>query len=61
VQAVVYHEMLHAAMPPEEGGGRRCLHGADFRRRERQLPGYEAAETWLAANVHRLLKSRPRS
>ena len=53
--------MLHAAMPAKESGGRRCLHGPDFRRRERELPAFVAAEAWLAANVHKLLRSRPRS
>jgi len=60
LHAVVYHEMLHADMPPHEGGLRRCLHSAEFRRREKLLPGYDAAEAWLATNVHRLVKSRPR-
>jgi hypothetical protein len=59
VEAVVHHEMLHAAMPAQESGGRRCLHGPEFRRRERELPAFTAAERWLAANLHRLLRSRP--
>ena len=61
VEAVVHHEMLHAAMPAKESGGRRCLHGPEFRRRERELPAYAAAEKWLAANLHKLLRTRPRS
>ena len=60
VEAVVHHEMLHAWMPAEESGGRRCLHGAEFRRRERELPAFAAAEAWLASNLHKLLRSRPR-
>jgi hypothetical protein len=60
VAAVVHHEMLHAHLPSREGGGRRCLHGEEFRRQERELPGFRAAEAWLAANLHRLLRSRPR-
>jgi hypothetical protein len=59
VVAVVHHELLHAALPPRESGGRRCLHGADFRRRERELPEHHAAEAWLAAHLPRLLRSRP--
>jgi hypothetical protein len=60
VTAVVYHELLHAALPPRESGGRRCLHGPEFRSRERELPQYAEAEAWLAANLHRLLRARPR-
>lgn len=61
VEAVVHHEMLHAAMPAKESGGRRCLHGPEFRRRERELPAYAPAEKWLAANLHKLLRTRPRA
>ena len=60
VEAVVYHEMLHALMPAKESGGRRCLHGPEFRRRERQLPGVRRRGVVARANVHRLLRSRPR-
>lgn len=60
VEAVVHHEMLHAAMPAKESGGRRCLHGPEFRRRERQLPAFAPAEKWLAGNLHKLLRTRPR-
>jgi hypothetical protein len=59
VKSVVHHELLHAALPPRESGGRRCLHGPEFRRRERELPEHAPAEAWLAANVSRLLRSRP--
>ncbi|HXT50911.1 MAG TPA: SprT-like domain-containing protein [Thermoanaerobaculia bacterium] len=61
VEAVVHHEMLHAAMPAKESGGRRCLHGPEFRRRERELPAFVAAEKWLATNLHKLLRTRPRA
>ena len=60
VEAVVYHEMLHALIPAKESGGRRCLHGPEFRRRERQHPAFASAEAWLTANVHKLLRSKPR-
>ena len=60
VIAVVHHEMLHAALPPQESGGRRCLHGPEFRRRERELHEHAEGEAWLAANLPRLLRGRPR-
>jgi hypothetical protein len=59
VASVVYHEMLHALLPSTDSGGRRCLHSTDFRRRERELPGYATAEAWLSSHLHRLLRSRP--
>jgi hypothetical protein len=59
VEAVVHHEMLHAQMPADESGGRRCLHGPEFRRRERELPAFARAEAWLGSNLSKLLRSRP--
>ena len=42
VAAVVFHEMLHQAVPAREVNGRRIVHGAEFRRRERAVPGPRA-------------------
>jgi hypothetical protein len=58
VEAVVYHEMLHAAEPPSTDGARRRVHSASFRRRERQFPEYERAERWIAKNLRRLARWR---
>ncbi len=55
VESVVYHEMLHAAVPPVAKNGRRLIHTPEFRRRERQFPDYERAERWLERNLNRLL------
>lgn len=56
VAAVVYHELLHAALPPELKNGRRLLHTPEFRRRERLFPDHQRAERWIQANLHRLLR-----
>lgn len=58
VASVVHHEMLHAALPPRSEGGRRVLHGPDFRRRERQFRDHARAERWIARHLDRLLVSR---
>ena len=55
VAAVVFHEMLHQVVPPSERGGRRTIHGREFRRRERAYPDHARAEAWEKANVHLLL------
>ncbi len=55
VESVVYHEMLHAAVPPAKKNGRRRIHTPEFRRRERLFPHYERAERWLDRNLTRLL------
>ena len=43
---VVYHEMLHAHLGIAEVNGRRQIHTAEFRRRERLFDSYERAVAW---------------
>lgn len=59
VEMVVFHEMLHQVFPPRvDEGGRRIVHGADFRAAERRFPGYERARAWEKAHLHLLLRQR---
>jgi hypothetical protein len=58
VEAVVYHEMLHADMPPEIRNGRRIFHTSEFRRRERQYRNLGRAERWIGENLPALLRAR---
>ena len=58
VESVVYHEMLHAALPAQTRHGRRCLHTPEFRRRERLYRHHDAANRWLEAHLARLAASR---
>jgi hypothetical protein len=57
VAAVVHHEMLHQAVPPREEGGRRVVHGRDFRERERAYPDHARAKAWEERNLRLLLAS----
>jgi len=57
VASVVFHEMLHQVVPPSERGGRRSIHGREFRRRERAFPEHARAAAWERENVHLLLAS----
>ncbi len=57
VAAVVFHEMLHQAVPAREAGGRRIVHGPEFRRRERAYPDHERAKRWEERNLGLLLSS----
>lgn len=64
VRFIVFHEMLHLAMPPRPGSGsRRLIHPKAFRAVERAHPDYEFASAWERENVTRLLQRarRPRS
>ena len=46
IKYVVYHEMLHAGIAIQKSGSRRCVHSAEFRRREKMFRDYERAMEW---------------
>jgi hypothetical protein len=58
VEAVVYHELLHAAVPPVVRNGRRYVHTPEFRRRERLFRQLARAEAWVERNLLDLLRAR---
>ena len=60
VEAVVYHELLHAAIPPVVQNGRRHVHTPEFRRRERLFRHTHKAEKWVEEHLPQLLKARGR-
>jgi hypothetical protein len=53
---VVYHECLHIAVPPRKEGGRRVIHGRDFRLRERQYKHYREWIEWHRLGLPRALR-----
>jgi hypothetical protein len=57
VAAVVFHEMLHQAVPAREVNGRRIVHGLEFRRRERAYPDHLRARAWEERHLSLLLSS----
>jgi len=58
VESVVYHELLHADLPPVTRHGRRYFHTPEFRRRERQFRHFERADCWVRENLQLLLRAR---
>jgi hypothetical protein len=60
VAAVVFHEMLHQVVPVHERNGRRVIHGAEFRRRERAYADHQRAKEWEKAHLGLLLSPAPR-
>jgi hypothetical protein len=60
VAAVVFHEMLHQVVPVHERNGRRVVHGAEFRRRERAYRDYQRSREWEKQNLRLLLSSPDR-
>lgn len=59
IEAIIHHELAHAAAPPRPGSGgrRRHVHHAEFRSLERQHPRVVDAERWIAAHLARLLRT----
>lgn len=58
VRFILFHEILHAAVPSSRGpSGRRVHHGPQFKRRESAYEDYERALRWERANLPRILVS----
>lgn len=63
VAGVVYHECLHIVIPVEERGGRRIVHGRNFRKQEKQYIYYDEWMKWhkevLPLNIRNMRKHKP--
>lgn len=60
VEFIVYHEMLHQACPAQPGpGGRKLVHNAAFRAREKLHPDRVRALAWEKEHLGQLLARRP--
>ncbi len=46
VEGVLFHEMAHEALPPTVRGGRRSIHGREFRNLERSYPLFAQWREW---------------
>ncbi len=55
VEYIVFHEMLHQAIPGRDTGTRKQHHGPEFRAREQRYPDYERALAWEKENLNLLL------
>lgn len=54
VEYIVFHEMLHAAMPSVEHGGRRAHHHRAYRMLERRFPGHAQMQKMAVELVGKL-------
>jgi hypothetical protein len=58
VSYVLFHELLHAALPAEQNArGRTVHHGPEFRRWEKNYPEYARSIVWLNQHLPKLLRS----
>jgi hypothetical protein len=61
VRYVLFHELLHAVLPPRRGRGSRWIHhSAAFRKREHAYSDYRAALAWEDENMTELIRSARR-
>jgi hypothetical protein len=58
VRYILFHELVHALLPPcADGSGRLVHHGPEFRRREQRYADYREAVLWQERNISRLIRS----
>jgi hypothetical protein len=57
---VLHHELLHGEMPSTILDGRRRVHPPEFRRREREFPGWRDLEAWEREHFARIFRNRRR-
>lgn len=46
IEGIVFHEILHIAVPPHKSGHRNVIHGREFKRAERQFPFFREWRKW---------------
>jgi hypothetical protein len=56
IEAVMYHEMLHIAIPPCKCSDRSIIHGAAFKKKERSFPFFEQWRIWEKTHLHILVR-----
>jgi len=57
LEAVVYHEMLHVAIPATRGRLRNVIHGPEFKRAERAFPEYRKWRAWEKHHLRGIIRS----
>jgi hypothetical protein len=56
VGGVVHHECLHVVVPPQDGNGRRVVHGREFRQREKEYRFHAAWRKWHAEKLPGIIR-----
>ena len=58
LDSVLYHEMLHIALPPIKLGKKRAVHHREFKIAEKQFEYYEKWQHWLNNDAQKILRKR---
>lgn len=56
IESVMFHEMLHIAIPPYRKNGKNVIHGKEFKAAEKLFPYFEQWRTWEEKELKPLLK-----
>ena len=57
IEAVMYHEMLHIAVPPFRKNGRNVIHGSDFKNLEKKFEFFSEWHVWERLHLRKLARS----
>jgi hypothetical protein len=60
LEAVMFHEMLHVALPPYMKNGRRIIHGPEFRNAQVRYPDYEPWRLWEKRDLPGIASAKKR-
>jgi len=61
IEAVMYHEMLHIAIPPINKGRRRVIHGRAFKEAEHRHPYFIQWQKWEREALRKILQKLRRN
>ena len=61
IEAVMYHEMLHIAIPPVRSRNRRIIHSRAFTKAEQAFPDYSKWHKWEIEHLRRLARNLKRA
>lgn len=56
IHSVMYHEMLHIAIPPYKKNGKNIIHGQEFKKAEQRNPDLKKWLNWEKKEVYKILK-----
>jgi hypothetical protein len=56
IESVMFHEMLHIAIPPYRKNGKNVIHGKEFKAAEKMFPHFEQWRAWENSELRELLK-----
>ena len=60
IEGIMYHEMLHIAIPPFKSGGRNVIHGTAFKTAEKKFRYYNEWREWEQSSLTKIVQKMGR-